>query len=357
MGSHRVAVLAGDGIGTEVVPAAISVLETVAAIHGFSFAWHELPWSCAYYAETGRMMPEDGLATLSGSDAIFLGAIGDPSLPDHLSLWQLLLPIRRRFRQYVNLRPIRLMPGVTSPLREPGDIDFVVVRENNEGEYSEIGGRLHEDTSEELAFQGSVFTRAGTERIIRYAFELARTRRGRLVSATKSNGLPHSMPFWDQICREISADYPDVEVDVCHVDALAARFVQRPESLDVVVASNLFGDVLTDLGAAVVGSIGIAPSANLNPEGEHPSMFEPIHGSAPDIAGRGIANPVGQLWSGVMMLEHLGHPDAGAALMEAIERSLADAGTRTADLGGSADTGTVTEAIREHVERVAQAAS
>ena len=354
MGSHRIAVLPGDGIGTEVVPAAISVLDDVATMHGFSFDWNELRWSCAYYAETGRMMPEDGLTTLAGTDAIFLGAIGDPSLPDHVSLWQLLLPIRRRFRQYVNLRPIRLMPGVRSPLREPGNIDFVVVRENNEGEYSEIGGRAHEDTSEEFAFQGSVFTRAGTERIMRYAFELARTRSGRLVSATKSNGLPHSMPFWDQLCRQIGSDYPEVEVEVLHVDALAARFVLRPESLDVVVASNLFGDVLTDLGAAVVGSIGIAPSANLNPEREHPSMFEPIHGSAPDIAGRGIANPVGQLWSGALMLEHLGHAEAAADLMEAIQRSLADPATRTPDLGGSADTDTVTAAIRENLVSTAQ---
>ena len=346
MTTHRIAVIAGDGIGTEVVPAAIEVLDDVARSHDIELQWTYLPWSSAHYAETGAMMPEDGLDTLAGFDAIFLGAIGDPSLPDHVTLWELLLPIRRRFAQYVNLRPIRLLEGVRRPLRSDASIDFVVVRENNEGEYSEIGGRLHQNTPHETVFQGSAFTRFGTERILRYAYDLASSRNGRLVSATKSNGIMHSMPFWDELCVEVGADYPDIEVESVHIDALAARFVLKPESLDVVVASNLFGDILTDLGAAIAGSIGIAPSANLNPERQHPSMFEPIHGSAPDIAGQGIANPIGQIWSGAMMLEHLGHTQAAADVMRAIETVLLDERTRTRDLGGSADTAAVTAAIR-----------
>ena len=346
MTTHRVAVIAGDGIGTEVVPAAIEVLDHVAALHDIELQWADLPWSSAYYEETGHMMPADGLDTLAGFDAIFLGAVGVPSLPDHVTLWELLLPIRRRFHQYVNLRPIRLLEGVRRPLRSDAEIDFVVVRENNEGEYSEIGGRLHQDTPHESVFQGSVFTRFGTERILRYAFDLASSRSGRLVSATKSNGIMHSMPFWDQLCAEVGQEYPSVEVESVHIDALAARFVLKPETLDVVVASNLFGDILTDLGAAIAGSIGIAPSANLNPEREHPSMFEPIHGSAPDIAGQGIANPIGQIWSGALMLEHLGHPEAAAATMRAVQAVLLDENTRTRDLGGTADTDGVTAAIR-----------
>ena len=346
MTSHRIAVIAGDGIGKEVVPAAIAVLDDVAQRHGFSLEWTEFDWSSKYYAQTGRMMPVDGLDTLAEYDAIFLGAIGDPSLPDHVTLWELLLPIRRRFQQYINLRPIRLLNGVRGPLRTDAPIDFVVVRENNEGEYSEIGGRLHQDTPHESVFQGSVFTRFGTERVLRYAFELARSRGGRLVSATKSNGLKHSMPFWDELCVEVGADYADVEVESVHIDALAARFVLKPHTLDVVVASNLFGDILTDLGAAIAGSIGIAPSANLNPERKHPSMFEPIHGSAPDIVGQGIANPIGQIWSGAMMIDHLGHAEAAADVMRAIEAVLADEQSRTPDLGGPSTTDGVTDAIR-----------
>jgi tartrate dehydrogenase/decarboxylase/D-malate dehydrogenase len=296
------------------------------------------------------MMPENGLETLAAFDAIFLGAVGDPSVPDHVSLWGLLIPIRRAFEQYINLRPVKLLRGITSPLRsiEPGDLDFVVVRENNEGEYSEIGGRLYRGTPRELAVQESVFTRAGVERVQRYAFELARSRGGRLDSATKSNGIIHTMPFWDEIFRSLGAAYPDVPTREYHIDALAAMFVLDPRRFDVVVASNLFGDILTDLGAAIVGSIGMAPSANLNPEREHPSMFEPVHGSAPDIAGKGIANPVGQIWSGVLMLDHLGYAQAAVEVLDAVERVLTGT-VRPADLGGTATTEEVTAAILDQL--------
>jgi tartrate dehydrogenase/decarboxylase / D-malate dehydrogenase len=347
MTTHRIAVLPGDGIGTEVVPPAQQVLDRVGDLYGFSFSWTAFDWGCEYLLEHGQMMPDDALEQLAEFDEIFLGAVGAPGVPDHVSLWGLLIPIRRRFRQYINLRPIKLLRGIDSPLRnvQPGGIDFLVVRENNEGEYSEIGGRLYRGSREELAVQESVFTRIGVERAMRYAFDLALGRSRTLASATKSNGIIHTMPFWDEICAEVAADYPDVTVSEYHIDALAALFVLKPERLDVVVASNLFGDILTDLGAALVGSIGIAPSANLNPEREHPSMFEPIHGSAPDIAGQGIANPIGQIWSGVMMLDHLGYGDAAGALLAAIEDVLDDGETRTPDLGGKADTRAVTEAI------------
>jgi tartrate dehydrogenase/decarboxylase/D-malate dehydrogenase len=268
-------------------------------------------------------------------------------VPDHVSLWGLLIPIRRTFQQYINLRPVRLFDGIESPLRKAsaGELDFVIVRENNEGEYSEIGGRLYRQTEHELAVQQSTFTRRGTERVIRYAFELAQERNGVLASATKSNGIIHTMPFWDEIFAQVSADFPEVETGQYHIDALSALFVLKPQSLDVVVASNLFGDILSDLGAAVAGSIGIAPSANLNPEREYPSMFEPVHGSAPDIAGRGIANPIGQIWSGAMMLEHLGHPEAAAGVVSAIERVLGETSIRTPDLGGASSTAEVTDAV------------
>jgi tartrate dehydrogenase/decarboxylase/D-malate dehydrogenase len=294
------------------------------------------------------MMPEDGLERIRWHDAIFLGAVGWPGVPDHLSLWGLLIPIRRRFQQYVNLRPVRLLRGIESPLRGRGhgDIDFLVVRENSEGEYSEIGGRQNRDTEEEIVLQESVFTRRGVDRVLRYAFELARARPARhLTSATKSNGIVHSMPYWDERFAAVGRDYPDVRADQYHVDALAAHFVLHPERFDVVVGSNLFGDILSDLGPAVAGSLGVAPSANLTPEREYPSMFEPVHGSAPDIAGRGIANPIGQIWSGAMMLEHLGHPEAGAAVERAIEAVLTGGGPRTPDLGGNASTREVGEAI------------
>jgi tartrate dehydrogenase/decarboxylase/D-malate dehydrogenase len=294
------------------------------------------------------MMPEDGLEQLRAFEAIYLGAVGFPGIPDHVSLWGLLIPIRRTFRQYVNLRPVRLLRGVRSPLagRTPDDIDMVIVRENNEGEYSEIGGRLYKGTDEELAVQQAIFTRKGVDRILRYAFELARRRPGRhLTSATKSNGIIHSMPYWDERFAAMAKAYPDVRTDQYHIDILCAHFVQHPDWFDVVVASNLFGDILSDLGPAIAGSIGLAPGANINPEKEHPSMFEPVHGSAPDIAGKSIANPIGQIWTGAMMLEHLGHADAAAAVVRAIEQVVADGKVLTRDLGGKAGTTDVGEAI------------
>jgi tartrate dehydrogenase/decarboxylase/D-malate dehydrogenase len=344
---HRVAVLPGDGIGREVVPAAQRVLERAGELHGFRFEWHELPWGCDHYLETGEMMPADGLDRLRGYDAIFLGAVGAPDVPDHVSLWGLLIPIRRAFDQYLAMRPIRRMPGVRSPLATDEEIDIVVVRENVEGEYSEVGGRVYHGSPYEIASQQAIFTRRGTERIVRRAFELAERRKGRLVSATKSNGIIHTMPFWDEIVEEVAGDHPGVEVERVLIDALCARVVTRPASLDVIVGSNLFGDILSDLTAAITGSIGIAPGANLNPEREHPSMFEPVHGSAPDIAGKGVANPIGQVWTGALMLEHLGHAEAAAAVERAIERTLADPGNHTGDLGGEARTETVTKALEE----------
>jgi len=347
--NHRVAVIPGDGIGQEVVPQGIRVLERVAALYGIGFEWEVFDWGCERYVLDGAMMPADGLEILSAHDSIYLGAVGLPGVPDHVSLWGLLIPIRREFKQYINLRPIRTLRGVSSPLRDPAPIDMVVVRENNEGEYSEIGGRLYRGEGAELAVQESVFTRRGVSRAIRFACELAATRRSRIMSATKSNGIIHTMPFWDEIFAETVGCYPGLEAAQQHIDALAATFVLKPQTLDVVVASNLFGDILTDLGAAIVGSIGIAPSANINPERDHPSMFEPIHGSAPDIAGRGIANPIGQIWAGAMMLEHLGHADAAAAVLDAVERVLEARQVRTPDLGGSATGEELTDAIVEAI--------
>jgi len=295
-------------------------------------------------------MPADGLAQIAGHEAIFLGAIGWPSVPDHVSLWNLLIPIRRHFQQYTNLRPVRLFEGVPCPLagKAPGSIDFMIVRENNEGEYSEIGGRLYPGTEDEMAVQENIFTRRGVDRILKYAFELARSRpRKRLTSATKSNGIIHTMPFWDERVKAMAKSYPDVAVEQYHIDILTAHFVRKPESFDVVVGSNLFGDILSDLGPAVTGTIGIAPSANLNPERRFPSMFEPVHGSAPDIAGRNIANPIGQIWSGAMMLEHLGQQAAADAIVKAIERVLADGAELTPDMGGKATTQSLGRAIAE----------
>ncbi len=346
--SYDIAVIPGDGIGKEVVPEAISVMEAAATRFGFEFRWRHYPWSCETYAETGRMMPADGLDQLKRHDAIFLGAVGFPGVPDHISLWGLLIPIRRSMRQYVNLRPVRLLPGVTSPLAGRGaeDIDFLVVRENNEGEYSEIGGRLYEGSDAEMVVQQSVFTRRGVDRILRYAFELARGRdKKHLTSATKSNGIIHTMPYWDERFRTVAADYPDVTTDQYHIDILCAHFVSHPDWFDVVVGSNLFGDILSDLGPAVAGSIGIAPSANINPEGDFPSMFEPVHGSAPDIAGKGIANPIGQVWSGAMMLDHLGETAAAQAVEDAISEVLDGGGPLTPDMGGSATTGELGAAL------------
>jgi tartrate dehydrogenase/decarboxylase/D-malate dehydrogenase len=349
---YRIAVIPGDGIGKEVVPAAQRVLDAAGQRFGLSLTWHVFDWSCERYTEAGSMMPSDGLDQLRPFDAIFLGAVGFPGVPDHVSLWGLLLPIRRGFEQYVNLRPVRLLPGVESPLRgrEVGSIDFCVVRENTEGEYSDVGGVADAGTPAERVTQTAIFTRRGCDRVMRYAFDLARRRRSHVTSATKSNGLLHSMPYWDARFEGIATEYPDVAADKYHVDILSAHFVRHPDWFDVVVASNLFGDILSDLGPAIAGSIGIAPSANLNPEREFPSMFEPVHGSAPDIAGKGIANPIGQIASGAMMLEHLGELEAADAVQKAIEKTLIDRNSpRTADLGGKASTKEVAEAIAELV--------
>ena len=349
---HRIAVIAGDGIGREVMPEGMRALEAAGAKTGVSFEWTEFDWSCEVFARTGRMMPEDALDQLRAFDAIYLGAVGFPGVPDHISLWGLLIPIRRAMDQYVNLRPVRLFEGVPCPLanRSPEEIDFWVVRENVEGEYSQIGGRLHSGTDQEMAQQASVFTRHGTDRILRYAFDLAQSRpKKHLTSATKSNGIFHTMPFWDERVVEVGKDYPEVKVDKYHIDILTAHFVRHPDWFDVVVGSNLFGDILSDLGPAVAGTIGIAPSANINPAGTAPSMFEPVHGSAPDIAGRNIANPIGMIWSGAMMLEHLGHPEAAALIMAAIEDTLKQPAAMTPDMGGKASTTELGKAIAEKI--------
>jgi len=346
--TYKIALIPGDGIGKEVVPEGVRVLDAAAAKFGFDFHWDDFDWSCETYHNTGAMMPEDGLDQIRGHDAVYLGAVGYPGVPDHISLWGLLIPIRREFHQYVNLRPVRLFDGVPSPLagRKPGDIDFYVVRENVEGEYSEIGGRLYQGTEYEFATQQSVFTRVGTDRIMRYAFELAQTRkRKHLTSATKSNGIIHSMPYWDERLEVVSADFPDIETSKYHIDILTAHFVRNPDWFDVVVGSNLFGDILSDLGPAVTGTIGIAPGANINPEGDFPSMFEPVHGSAPDIAGQGIANPIGEIWSAAMMLDHLGQPEAAANIVSAIETVIRDSDVKTPDMGGNANTQELGQAV------------
>lgn len=346
--SYSIASIPADGIGQEVVPEGIKVLDRVASLFDFEFGWTEYSWSCEYYTRHGEMMPKDGLDQLSAHDAIFLGAVGFPGVPDHVSLWGLLLPIRRQFDQYVNLRPIRLMPGMASPLARarPGEVDFLIVRENTEGEYSDQGMVLAPASDAETVIQHSVFTRKGTDRILRYGFETAMKRDRKLAWATKSNGIFIAMPFWDERAGLVSAQYPEVDAEQYHIDILSAHFVRRPESFDVVVASNLMGDILSDLGAACTGTIGVAPSANLNPEREHPSMFEPVHGSAPDIFGRKIANPIGQIWSGAMMLEHLGETAAAQSVMDAIEAVLLD-GPKTPDMGGNASTAEVGDAIAD----------
>ncbi len=352
MAGYRIAVLPGDGIGKEVVPEGIRVLDSVGHRFDIQFRWETFTWGCETFTQTGRMMPEDGIDQLREFDAIFLGAVGFPNVPDHISLWGLLIPIRRQMQQYVNLRPVRMLRGMVSPLQDrgPADIDFLVVRENNEGEYSEIGGRLYSGTDQEMVVQETVFTRKGVDRVLRYAFELARTRKAKHVtSATKSNGIIHTMPYWDERFAAIASEYPDVRTDQYHIDILTAHFVLHPDWFDVVVGSNLFGDILSDLGPAIAGSIGIAPSANINPTGEYPSMFEPVHGSAPDIAGKGIANPIGQIWSGALMLDHLGHPEAAAAVEGAIETVLENTSLRTPDMGGKATTMELGAAIAEAI--------
>ena len=350
--NYTIAVIPGDGIGKEVVPEGIRVLEAAARRFDIRFKWDELAWSCETYTRTGRMMPEDGIEQLRGYDAIFLGAVGFPGVSDHVSLWGLLIPIRRQMQQCINLRPVRMLEGMVSPLkaRGPEDIDFLIVRENNEGEYSEIGGRLYNGTEAETVVQESVFTRSGVDRVMRFAFELAKTREAKhITSATKSNGIIHTMPFWDERFTAIGREYPDIRADQYHIDILTANFVLHPDWFDVVVGSNLFGDILSDLGPAVAGTIGIAPSANINPTRAYPSMFEPVHGSAPDIAGQGIANPIAQIWSGAMMLDHLGHTQAAAAVEKAIETVLQTSKLRTPDMGGSATTMELGKAIEEAI--------
>jgi tartrate dehydrogenase/decarboxylase/D-malate dehydrogenase len=362
MAVHRIAVIAGDGIGQEVMPEGIRALDAAARRFGIELKFDHFDFAnCAYFEKHGTMMPADWKDRIGGHDAIFFGAVGWPAtVPDHVSLWGSLLKFRREFDQYINLRPCRLMPGIRSPLvdrqgqpRPPGAIDFYVVRENTEGEYSSIGGRMFEGTPREVVIQETVMTRVGVDRVLKFAFDLAQRRpRRHLTSATKSNGISITMPYWDERVEAMAARYPEVRVDKFHIDILTAHFVQRPEFFDVLVASNLFGDILSDLGPACTGTIGIAPSANINPERTAPSLFEPVHGSAPDIAGRGIANPIGQVWSGALMLEHLGHPEAAAAILAAIEAVL-QAGPAhaplTRDIGGSASTVDLGRAIAEAI--------
>jgi tartrate dehydrogenase/decarboxylase/D-malate dehydrogenase len=353
--AYRIAVIPGDGIGKEVVPEGLRVLEAAARTYGFSLELHQFDFaSCDYYAKHGQMMPDDWKPQIEKHDAIFFGAVGWPALvPDHISLWGSLIQFRREFDQYVNLRPVKLMPGVPSPLagRTAKDIDFLVVRENTEGEYSSIGGRMFPGTEREFVVQETVMTRVGVDRILKFAFELAQRRpRRKLTSATKSNGISISMPYWDERVTEAARRYSDVQVDQYHIDILCAHFVLNPDRFDVVVASNLFGDILSDLGPACTGTIGIAPSGNINPEHIFPSLFEPVHGSAPDIAGKGIANPVGQIWAAAMMLDHLGEARASASVLKAIEVVLAEQQLRTADLGGAASTEQCGKAVAERIE-------
>jgi tartrate dehydrogenase/decarboxylase/D-malate dehydrogenase len=357
--TRKIAVIPGDGIGMEVMPEGLRVLEAADTRFGLGLAFESFDWGCDHYLREGRMMPADWKDRVGGHDAILFGAVGAPDrVPDHVAIWESIITIRREFDQYVNLRPARLMPGVPCPLagRLPGDIDFLVVRENTEGEYSNAGGRLFAGTDREIAIQESVFTRSGTDRVLRYAFELAARRpRRHLTAATKSNGISITMPFWDERVAAIGLEYPDVTWDKFHIDILCAHLVQHPDRFDVIVASNLFGDILSDLGPACTGTIGIAPSANLNPDRRHPSLFEPVHGSAPDIAGRGIANPVGQIWSAALMLEHLGQGDpawqqAADAILRAIETVLSE-GPRTPDMGGAARTADMGRAIADLVAR------
>ncbi|MCP1317760.1 tartrate dehydrogenase [Vreelandella lionensis] len=354
--AHRIAVIAGDGIGTEVMPEGIRALEATAKRFNIDLEFTTFEFgSCDYYLEHGKMLPDDWFEQLKGFDALFYGAVGWPEkVPDHISLWGSLLQFRRQFDQYINLRPCRLMPGIKSPLagRKPGDIDFYVVRENTEGEYSSVGGKMYEGTEREIVIQETVMSRTGVDRVLKYAFDLAQTRpRKKLTSATKSNGISITMPYWDERVAEMAKQYPEIAVDKFHIDILTANFVLHPDWFDVVVGSNLFGDILSDLGPACTGTIGIAPSANINPEGKFPSLFEPVHGSAPDIAGKGIANPIGQIWSGAMMLEHLGYKEAGDAMVDAIEAVLSEGDSQvlTRDVGGKGTTESLGKAIAERI--------
>jgi len=355
LAQHKIAVIPGDGIGKEVVPEGLRVLDAAARKFKVELQLDHFDWSCDYYLQHGTMMPENWKEQIGRHDAIFFGAVGWPAkVPDHVSLWGSLIKFRRDFDQYVNLRPCRLMPGMRTPLadRKPGDIDFFVVRENTEGEYSSVGGRMYEGTEREIVFQQSVFSRKGVDRILKFAFELAKKRpKKHLTSATKSNGISITMPYWDERVEAMAKTYPDVKWDKFHIDILSAHFVQHPDWFDVVVASNLFGDILSDLGPACTGTIAIAPSGNINPERAFPSLFEPVHGSAPDISGKGIANPIGQIWAAAMMLEHLGHPEAGAAVVRAIETVLEprSGAPRTPDLGGKDKTTDLGKAIADAI--------
>ncbi|MBP2075793.1 tartrate dehydrogenase [Oceanobacillus polygoni] len=345
MKKFQIAAIPGDGIGKEVVPAAIDILEAVSDLHGgLSFEFTDFPYSCEYYLEHGVMMPDDGVERLKDFDSIFLGAVGNIKLvPDHVSLWGLLIKLRREFEQVINIRPAKIIRGIKSPLVNPKDFDLIVVRENSEGEYSEVGGRIFRG-EDEISIQNNIFSRKGTERAMRYAFDLASKRKKHVTSATKSNGIVHTMPFWDEVFEDVAKEYPDIQTDSQHIDALAAFFVTRPEKFDVIVGSNLFGDILTDIGAAIMGSVGIAPAANINVNGKYPSMFEPVHGSAPDIIGKGIANPIGQIWTAKMMLDHMGEEEIGTVLLDVVE-SVTNDGIITPDIGGKYTTQEVTAEI------------
>ena len=352
MRTYAIASIPGDGIGKDVIEVGTRVLRAVQDLHGdFLLEFEDFPWSCAYYLEHGRMMPEDGLKTLETFDAIYLGAVGFPKLvPDHVSLWGLLLPIRKTFDLYVNLRPCKLLPGTQGILRDKGagDIDFLCVRENTEGEYAGAGGRVHVGSPHEVAIQSIVFTRHAVERIMRYAFQLARREgRKKVTSVTKSNAMQHNMVFWDEVFRDVARDYPELESEQVHVDAMAARMVRNPETLDVIVASNLFADILTDLAGALQGSLGVPPSANINPDKKVPGFFEPVHGSAPDIVGRGIANPIATIWAGALMLDYLGEQEPARQIIAAIEAVTAEGRVLTPDLGGTATTSEVGDAVCE----------
>ena len=357
MEAFKIAVIPGDGIGPDVTNEALKILETLQEMDdSFTISFKSFDWGSDFYLETGSMMPKDGLDQLKQFDAILFGAVGDARVPDEVTIWELIMPIRKRFQQYVNMRPIKQLAGIPSPLKNGKPIDFMVFRENAEGEYSNIGGRLYEEQNQEMAIQNTVITRQGVNRIAKYAFEYAKkNNKSKVTSATKSNAIIHSMKLWDEVVAEVAAEYPEIELESNFIDALAAYFVLRPESFEVVVASNLFGDILTDLGAALVGGLGVSPSGNINPEREYPSMFEAIHGSAPDIAGKGIANPIAQIWSAALMVEHLGREDLAAIIVSSIEQVLQKAQVLTPDLGGSSSTQQLGDAIaaqvREQLEK------
>ena len=359
MQEHAIAVIPGDGIGREVIPEGVRALEAVGAKRGIRFKWQEFPWSCDWYRAHGRMCPEDAPEILRKFDAVYFGAVGNPAIvPDHISAWGLLIDFRRWFDLYVNLRPVRLFEGLPCPLagRKPGDIDYMVIRENTEGEYGNVGGRIFEGTEREAAMQQAIFTRKGVDRIMKYAFELARTRKKHVTSCTKSNGITITMPYWDERFAAMKKGYADVRADQYHVDGLTIQMVLNPDRFDVIVASNLFGDILSDLGPATAGTIGIAASGNINPERTAPSIFEPVHGSAPDIAGRKIANPIATIWSGALMLEHLGHPEAAADIVRAIERVIVE-GPHTPDMKGKSGTAEVGAAVAESIRNQSRKAA